>query len=68
MNDHYDDITKLLNKKLSLEETVFLMEMPHHKYMQSLLKTSDRQKKIARDLGRHFIELAKKTHNKKPRK
>lgn len=61
LSDHYEDINMLLQKKLSLEETLFFMDLPHKLYLYNLKKTSKEQKRIVRDLGRHFVSLAKKT-------
>jgi len=57
----YHEINKLLEKKLSLDEVLFLMDLPHKKYLYNLTETSKKQKKIVRHIGRHFISLAKKT-------
>ena len=57
----YNEINELLEKHLSLEEAIFFMDLPHKKYMSSLVKTSQKQKKIVRKIGRSFIKLAKET-------
>ena len=61
MSKQYEEINTLLQKKLSLEEALFLMELPHKRYVYNLLETSKKQKKIVRHIGRHFVSLAKKT-------
>ena len=57
----YHEVNRLLEKKLSLEEVLFLMELPHKKYLYNLKETSKKQKKIVRHIGRHFVSLTKKT-------
>lgn len=57
----YHEINGLLEKKLSLEEVLFLMELPHKKYLYNLKETSKKHKRIVRQMGRHFVSLAKKT-------
>ncbi len=61
MEEQYHEINQLLEKNLSLEETLFLMDLPHKIYMVTLVKTARDHKRIARDLGRHFVEMAKST-------
>lgn len=61
MEEQYQEINQLLEKNLSLEETLFLMDLPHKIYMVTLVKTARDHKRIARDLGRHFVEMAKST-------
>ncbi len=51
---HYDGINELLQKRLSLEEMLFYMELPHRIYLQNLLKLAKQQKAVARNLERHF--------------
>ena len=38
LHQQYHEINQLLQKKLSLEETVMFMELPHYRYLKSLLK------------------------------
>ncbi len=59
MSDHYHDINTLLQKQLTLEETIFFLDLPHKLYLHHLRKTAQQQKRLMRDLGRHFITLAK---------
>ena len=59
MSDHYQDVNVLLQKQLTLEETIFFLDLPHKLYIHHLMKTAERQKRLMRDLGRHFIVLAK---------
>jgi len=61
MSEQYHEINELLHKHLSLEEALFLMELPHKKYIYNLIQTSKNQKKIVRHIGRHFVSLAKKS-------
>ena len=67
MEEQYHEINQLLEKNLSLEETLFLMDLPHKIYMVTLVKTARDHKRIARDLGRHFVEMAKSTPNGRKR-
>jgi len=60
LSDHYQETNKLLEKKLSLDETLFFMDLPHRKYVSNLLEVSKKQKKLIRNLGREFISLTKK--------
>ena len=63
VEEQYDEINKLLEKHLSLEETIFFMDLPHKIYLYALLKTAREHQRIARDLGRHFVEMARSTPN-----
>ncbi|MFA6460740.1 MAG: hypothetical protein WCV90_00605 [Candidatus Woesearchaeota archaeon] len=55
---HYEEVSQLLEKKLSLEEAVFYMSLPHKKYLTNLLKIADHHEKIVRDLSHHFVTIA----------
>lgn len=55
----YHEINALLKQHLSLEEALFFMELPHHKYLQNLLKITEKQKSIIRSVGHHFISITK---------
>ncbi len=61
MEEQYREINQLLEKNISLEETLFFMDLPHKIFMVTLVKTARDHKRIARDLGRHFVEMAKST-------
>ncbi len=61
----YHEINELVAKDLSLEEALYFMDLPHKKYMAHLMKLSDDHSMIVRDLGRHFVSLAKQTGLKK---
>lgn len=61
LSNHYQEINEMLHKELSLEQTLFLMDLPHKIYLHNLLKAAQQQKKIVRQIGRHFVTLAKKT-------
>lgn len=67
MEEQYQEINQLLEKHLSLEEALFFMELPHRIYVATLVKTARDHKRIARDLGRHFVEMAKSTPNGRKR-
>jgi hypothetical protein len=55
----YDEINQLLTSNLSLEETLFFMDLPHKFYLYNLLQTAKEQQRIVRDLGRHLVVLTK---------
>ena len=59
ISDHYQEINTLLDKRLSLEEVLYYMEMPHHRHLQSLQKTAQRHKTIARAIERQFSAITK---------
>ncbi|NQV91759.1 hypothetical protein HQ489_04765 [Candidatus Woesearchaeota archaeon] len=65
LSEHYEDINELLQKSLSLEEMLFYMELPHYKYLSSLMKTAGSHKKLVSHIGRHFVKLAKQPSLKK---
>ena len=60
LEQKYHEVNALLEKHLSLEETLFLMELPHYKYLKNLLKITEKQKMIMRDLGHHFVSITQK--------
>lgn len=60
----YHNINDLLHDHLSLEQTVMFMELPHYRYLQTLMKTSQQQKFIVRDIGHHFVSVTKKDAKK----
>ncbi len=64
LHQQYHEINQLLQKKLSLEETVMFMELPHYRYLKSLLKIAGDHKMIIRDVGRHLVSLTKQTQLK----
>lgn len=59
LSEEYNHINDLLQHKLSLEETLFFLDLPHRLYLHNLLKISKDHQMIARDLGRHFVSIAK---------
>jgi len=65
LTNQYDDVNQLLSKELSLEESLFFMDLPHKKYLFNLQQTSKKQKKIVRHIGRHFVSLVKENKFKK---
>ncbi len=62
--ENYEKINSLLHRELSLEETLFFMDLPHKKYLHSLLKISQKQKMIVRHIGHNFVPLAKEAEKK----
>ena len=65
LQGEYDEVNELLHKTLSLEETLFFMDLPHRRYMFSLVKTAQKQKNITRKIGHNFVKLAKETSLRK---
>jgi len=65
LSENYEDINELLHKNLSLEETVFFMDLPHKLYLYNLINTAKEHKKIVRDLGQHFVAINKEMSLKK---
>lgn len=63
LEKQYHEINTLLDKHLSLEEALFFMELPHHHYLQNLLKITEKQKVIIRNLGHQFISITKEKRN-----
>ena len=60
LSKQYEEINTLLQKKLSLEEMLFFMNLPHQRYLTRLLQTSDEHTRIVREIGHHFVSLARK--------
>ena len=65
LHHQYHEVNDLLHKHLSLEETLFFMEMPHLKYLSNLLEISKNHQKISRNIGKNMIALIKETQFKK---
>jgi hypothetical protein len=65
LHSQYHEVNELLHKKLSLEEAVMFMELPHYRYLKTLLKLADDHKVITRNIGRHLVSLTKQTQLKK---
>jgi len=61
ISDHYQEINTLLDKRLSLEEALYYMEIPHHRYLQTLQKTAQHHKTIARAIERQFTAITKES-------
>jgi hypothetical protein len=59
---HHLEVSDYVQKQITLEHALMFMEMPHYKYIINLLETSKEHTRIVRDLGRHFVFLAKKTN------
>jgi hypothetical protein len=65
LHKQYEEVNQLLSQKLSLEEMVYYMGLPHKRYLQSLLKIGQQQQRITRDLGRHFVTIAQEVQVRK---
>ena len=61
LSKQYEEVSELLRKHLSLEEMVFYMNLPHLKYLATLVKTSSEHKRIVRRMGREFVSLARES-------
>lgn len=59
LEKQYQDINTLLDKHLSLEESLFFMELPHHRSLRNLLNIAEKQKTIIRGLGHHLVSITK---------
>ncbi len=65
VENHYREISELLHKTLSLDETVFYMQLPHARYLATLRRTAEKQKFIVRDLGRHLVSIVEQQNLRK---
>lgn len=68
LEEHYEAINTLLHKELSLEESVFFMDLPHKLYLYNLVKTAIEHSKITRKLGLEFVNIVKQAKEKKGEK
>ncbi len=59
MKKEYHEINDILHKNLSLDETLFFMNLPHGSHLNGMWRTSQKQKKIIKELGKHFVSLVK---------
>lgn len=57
----YKEVNKRLEQNLSLDESISVMDLPHQKYLLSLLDTCKKQKIIVRQMSRHLASLVKST-------
>lgn len=65
LRKQYHHVNETLHKHLSLEDALTFDEMPHAPHLRAIAKTVDKQKKLLKELGEHFIALAKETRKKK---
>ncbi len=63
LEKQYQEINQFLERHLSLEETLFFSEQPHKIFITALSKVARDHKRLARDLGKHFVEMAKNASN-----
>lgn len=61
----YQEINSLLQKNVSLEESVVVMDLPHKQYLHNFVTAAQQQKMIVHKIGKHFVELAKETQLRK---
>ncbi|MBI2146768.1 hypothetical protein HYU22_05515 [Candidatus Woesearchaeota archaeon] len=64
LQQQYQEINEMVHQNVSLEEALYFMELPHARYLQNLIKLGEKQKALVRDLGRHFVSLAKQTKSR----
>ncbi|MDP3990597.1 MAG: hypothetical protein Q8Q01_05330 [archaeon] len=55
----YEVVNGLLEKELSLENSLQFMELSHKKHLTTLLETSEKQRRLVHALGQEFIKLVK---------
>ncbi|MEK6969636.1 MAG: hypothetical protein AABW48_04365 [Nanoarchaeota archaeon] len=55
----YQEVNKRLEQNLSLDESISVMDLPHQKYLLSLIDTCKKQKLIVRQMSRHLAALVK---------
>lgn len=60
----YNEINVLLDKKLSLEEALFFMELPHYKYIKNLVHIVKKQRILAQEIGQNFVDLARQARDR----
>lgn len=56
----YQEINDYVCKKLPLESSVAIMQLPHKHYLQNLKETSQKRKLLVKELGEQFLKLQKK--------
>lgn len=59
LQQQYLEINNLLEKELSLDESVQFMDLPHKQHLASLHKNMTQHKKLIKQIGTQFITLAK---------
>lgn len=60
----YEQVNEVIHKHISLDETLFFMDLPHKMYLYNLVKTAQDQRKIVRQIGKNFVEMVKDNHLK----
>ena len=55
----YEVVNGLLEKELSLENSLQFMELSHKKNLTTLFETSEKQRRLVHSLGQEFIKLVK---------
>jgi len=58
-SETYHEVNELMQRRLSLEEALFLMDLPHKLYLATLLKTAQKQRMLVRDLSRQLVGISK---------
>ena len=65
LKESYQQVNEWLQNKLSLEESLELMDKPHKLHLQMVLKTAEKQKVLIKKLGEHLVELTRQTRIKR---
>jgi len=60
----YETVNSFLEKNLPLEESLSFSEMPHKYHLSELLSTMQKQKRLVKDIGQHFVFLTAQTQLK----
>jgi hypothetical protein len=60
----YEEVNTLLQQSISLDETIFFMDMPHKMFLYNLKKTAQKQRRIVRQIGENFVMLAKQARER----
>lgn len=59
LGERYHDILEMMHGDLSLEESVAVMEQPHHVHLRELHAVAREQKRLVHALGKSFVMLAR---------
>lgn len=57
---HYHEINDFLQTKLSLENSLFFLSLPHQRYLYQMQKITDEKKNFLKSIGHNFVKLARK--------
>ena len=65
LRKQYLHVNGIVQKHLSLEDGIVFSEAPHLMQLQNIIAVVEKQKKLLKQLGEHFVLLAKETRGKK---